>query len=99
MLRARPRAARAIDFPIGRYPRLRDVRSDREYKERCRADGTITTYINLGFKTWPETKEAIEYIQAKGREVGFELDRVSRSPTVAWACRLISGRRLSKRPA
>jgi methylmalonyl-CoA mutase cobalamin-binding subunit len=72
--------ARAIDFPIGRYPRLRGVRSDREYKERCRGDGTITTYINLGFKTWGDTKEAIEYIQAKGHEVGFELDRVSLIP-------------------
>ena len=72
--------ARAIDVPIGRYPRLRNVGSDREYKERCRAEGKITTYINLGYKTWAETREAIEYIQAKGRQLGFELDRVSLIP-------------------
>jgi methylmalonyl-CoA mutase cobalamin-binding subunit len=72
--------ARTIDVPIGRYPRLRGVRSDREYKERCRAEGKITTYINLGYKTWPETRDAIEYIQAKGRVLGFELDRVSLIP-------------------
>ncbi len=72
--------ARAIDVPIGRYPRLRNVRSDREYKERCRAEGKITTYINLGYKTWADTKEAIEYIQAKGRQLGFDLDRVSLIP-------------------
>jgi methylmalonyl-CoA mutase cobalamin-binding subunit len=72
--------ARAIDVPVGRYPRLRNARSDREYKERCRAEGKITTYINLGYKTWAETRESIEYIQAKGRRLGFELDRVSLIP-------------------
>src|ERR1700733_634345 len=29
--------ARKIDFPVGRYPRLRGVRSDRGYKDLCRA--------------------------------------------------------------
>jgi methylmalonyl-CoA mutase cobalamin-binding subunit len=72
--------SRLIDLPVGRYPRLRHARSDRECKERCRAEGKITTYINLGYKTWAETREAIEYIQAKGRELGFELDRVSLIP-------------------
>jgi methylmalonyl-CoA mutase cobalamin-binding subunit len=69
--------ARAIDVPIGRYPRLRNVRSVREYKERCRAEGKVTTLINLGYKTWDDTREAIEYIQAQGRALGFELDSVT----------------------
>ncbi|MEZ5078023.1 MAG: hypothetical protein R2725_11350 [Solirubrobacterales bacterium] len=73
---------RAASIPLGtsRYAEIHGVKSDREYKERCRADGTITTYINLGYKTWAETREALEEIVAAGERRNFRLDRVSLIP-------------------
>ena len=40
----------------------------------------LTTYINLGYKTWEHTRAALEYVGARGRELGFSLDRVSLIP-------------------
>lgn len=73
---------RAASIPVGRarYVDEHGVDSDREYKERCREDGTITTYINLGYKTWDETRAALEEIVAAGKKRHFELDRVSLIP-------------------
>lgn len=73
---------RAAGIPVGRarYVEMHGVRSDREYKERCREDGTITTYINLGYKTWAETRDALEEIVAAGKKRHFRLDRVSLIP-------------------
>ncbi len=73
---------RAKAIPVGRsrYAVEHGVASDREYKERCRADGTITTYINLGYKTWAETRDALNEIVAAGQRRGFRLDRVSLIP-------------------
>ena len=73
---------RASSIPTGRarYVEMHGVASDREYKERCREDGTITTYINLGYKTWEETRDAIDQIVAAGKKRNFRLDRVSLIP-------------------
>jgi methylmalonyl-CoA mutase cobalamin-binding domain/chain len=35
------------------------VRSEREYRERCRAEGQATTSINVGLNTWADTREAL----------------------------------------
>ena len=51
--------------------------SDRALKERCRDEGTLTTYINLGYKTWAETRDALDEVVAAGPRRGFVLDRVS----------------------
>ncbi len=73
---------RAKSIPLGkaRYVEEHGASSDREYKERCRDDGTITTYINLGYKTWDETREAIDQIVDAGKRRHFRLDRVSLIP-------------------
>jgi methylmalonyl-CoA mutase cobalamin-binding subunit len=73
---------RAKSIPVGRarYVEMHGVASDRAYKERCRENGTITTYINLGYKTWAETRDALNEIVAAGRKRGFILDRVSLIP-------------------
>lgn len=73
---------KAAGIPVGtaRYVEMHGVASDREYKERCREDGTITTYINLGYKTWAETRAALEEIEAAGKRRHFTLDRVSLIP-------------------
>jgi methylmalonyl-CoA mutase cobalamin-binding subunit len=72
--------ARAIPKVRSRYCEIHDVPSDRAYKERCREDGTITTYINLGYKTWTETAEALNDLTARGERLGYRLDRVSLIP-------------------
>ncbi len=73
---------RAAAIPVGRsrYVRERGVASDRAYKEQCRDDGTITTYINLGYKTWEETGAALNEIVAAAGKRKFRLDRVSLIP-------------------
>ena len=79
---------RAGKIPVGRsrYTELHDAPSDRAYKERCREDGTITSYINLGYKTWPETRDALNQLVSDGKRLGFTLDRVSLDPqTDGWA--------------
>ena len=72
----------AATIPVGRarYCDVHGVASDREYKERCRDDGTITTYINLGYKTWDETRAALDAIVDAGKRRNFRLDRVSLIP-------------------
>ncbi len=69
---------RAIPAGSTRYQRRHGVQSEREYKERAKADGTITYYINLGLKTWPETRDALLEIEAACRHRGgLRVDRVS----------------------
>jgi len=75
----RERARKLPDVRL-RYAVERGVASDREYKERCRDSGQITTYINLGFKTWAETRDALANLKDRGRTLGFDLDRVSLIP-------------------
>jgi methylmalonyl-CoA mutase cobalamin-binding subunit len=73
---------RAASIPVGRsrYVQEHGVASDRAYKEQCRDDGTITTYINLGYKTWAETSAALNEITAAAESRKFRLDRVSLIP-------------------
>jgi methylmalonyl-CoA mutase cobalamin-binding subunit len=60
-----------------RYQQLHRVQSERFYKERCRSEQTITYYINLGLKTWPETREALRWIQDECGRLKLRVDRVS----------------------
>ncbi len=80
LVRQAKQRARAIPVGRSRYAEEKGVASDREYKERCRADGTITTYINLGYKTWAETRAALDEIVAASERRKFRLDRVSLIP-------------------
>jgi methylmalonyl-CoA mutase cobalamin-binding domain/chain len=72
--------ARSIPTIRSRYTEIHDAPSDRAYKERCRDDGTITTYINLGYKTWAETADALNQLTTRGKKLGYRLDRVSLIP-------------------
>ncbi|MCM2317598.1 MAG: hypothetical protein NDJ92_20800, partial [Thermoanaerobaculia bacterium] len=74
--RGRARARQIPDVTL-RYARERGVPTDRAWKEQCRDTGRITTYVNLGYKTWADTRDALAYVQERGRTLGFELDRVS----------------------
>lgn len=62
---------------ITQYQRRHEVISERFYKERCREDRTITYYINLGLKSWPETREALAEVQNECDRRGLRVDRVS----------------------
>jgi methylmalonyl-CoA mutase cobalamin-binding subunit len=69
--------AQSLRVGTTRYQRRHRVRSERFYKERCRADKTITYYINLGLKTWPETRDALRWVQGECRRRKLRVDRVS----------------------
>jgi methylmalonyl-CoA mutase cobalamin-binding subunit len=77
LIREGRQRARLLRVGSTRYQQLHQVRSERFYKERCRLDGTITYYINLGLKTWPETREALLWIQDECRRRRLRVDRVS----------------------
>jgi methylmalonyl-CoA mutase cobalamin-binding subunit len=62
---------------VTRYQRRHGVTSERAYKERCREDGTITYYINLGLKSWPETRDALAIVWSECERRGLRVDRVS----------------------
>jgi methylmalonyl-CoA mutase cobalamin-binding subunit len=70
---------RAKAIPVGRSlaTESRNAVSDRAFKERCRDDGTLTTYINLGYKTWAETRDGLREVAAAGANRGYKLDRIS----------------------
>jgi methylmalonyl-CoA mutase cobalamin-binding subunit len=72
--------ARSISPIRSRYTEIQNAPSDRAYKEWCRDDGTITTYINLGYKTWAETADALNELTARGKKLRYRLDRVSLIP-------------------
>jgi methylmalonyl-CoA mutase cobalamin-binding subunit len=69
--------ARSLHVGRTQYQRRHRVRSERFYKERCRAERTITYYINLGLKSWPETRDALRWIQDECRRRKLRVDRVS----------------------
>ncbi|HEY1854907.1 MAG TPA: cobalamin-dependent protein [Solirubrobacterales bacterium] len=60
-----------------RYDKRHGVVSERFYKERCREDGTITYYINLGLKAWPETRDALGEVWEECQRRNLRVDRVS----------------------
>ena len=62
---------------VTRYQQRHGVSSERAYKERCRQDGTITYYINLGLKSWPETRDALGVVWSECERRGLRVDRVS----------------------
>jgi methylmalonyl-CoA mutase cobalamin-binding domain/chain len=80
LVEAGRKRARAIPLGRSRYTEIHGAVSDREYKERCRETNTITTYLNLGYKSWAETAAALNEISAQGDRLGFRLDRVSLIP-------------------
>ena len=69
--------AASLSTGWARYCRERGVRSERHYKEGCASRDEITYYINLGLKSWPETRAALEEILAACRERDLRVDRVS----------------------
>ena len=69
--------AAAIDTGWSSYCRDRQVRSERHYKEAAIGRGEITYYINLGLKSWPETREALGQVLAACRRRKLRCDRVS----------------------
>lgn len=69
--------AQTLHVGTTRYQQRHRVRSERHYKERCRSEKTITYYINLGLKTWPETRDALRWIQDQCRRRKLRVDRVS----------------------
>lgn len=62
---------------LGRSPFMdkMHVDSEREYKERCKKEGTIMRHAHIGYNSAEETKEAIRYIYQKLEEKGCRLDR------------------------
>lgn len=62
---------------LTRYDKRHGVISERFYKERCREDGTITYYINLGLKSWPETRDALGEVWEECKRRDLRVDRVS----------------------
>ncbi|HTW21557.1 MAG TPA: cobalamin-dependent protein [Mycobacteriales bacterium] len=71
------RLARAVDTGWATYARNRGVRNERYYKERTIASGEITYYINLGLKSWPETRAALREVLAAAERLDVRVDRVS----------------------
>jgi methylmalonyl-CoA mutase cobalamin-binding subunit len=69
--------AASITTGWARYCRERSVRSERDYKEACAGRDEITYYINLGLKTWLETRAGLEQILAACRDRDLRVDRVS----------------------
>jgi methylmalonyl-CoA mutase cobalamin-binding subunit len=69
--------ARTIPVGTTRYQRRHRAASERFYKERCRSERTITYYINLGLKTWPETRDALRWVQSECKKRKLRVDRVS----------------------
>jgi methylmalonyl-CoA mutase cobalamin-binding domain/chain len=67
----------AITPAITRYQARHHVTSERFYKERCRDSHTITYYINLGLKSWPETREAVLWVTEECHRRSLRVDRVS----------------------
>jgi methylmalonyl-CoA mutase cobalamin-binding subunit len=68
---------RSLQVGTTKYQRRYGVQSERFYKERCRAERTITYYINLGLKSWPETRDALRWVQDECRRRKLRVDRVS----------------------
>ena len=69
--------ARSITPAITNYQREHGVISERFHKERCRDEGRITYYINLGLKSWPETRDALGEITEECTRRNLAVDRVS----------------------
>ena len=66
-----------------RYQQHYGVGSEREYKERCRDDRTITYYFNLGLKTWAETRDALHWIADECRRIRSQRGPVPPGQAVA----------------
>ena len=67
----------AIEVESSRYVRTRGFATERAWKEHARQSGVVTTYINLGYKSWTETAEAINDLNARGEKLGYSVDRVA----------------------
>lgn len=59
------------------YARNRGVRNERQYKEQTIETGEITYYINLGLKSWPETRSALGRVLDEAHRLDLRVDRVS----------------------
>lgn len=69
--------AAAVETGWATYARNRGVRNERQYKERTIETGEITYYINLGLKSWPETRAALSQVLEAADRLDLRVDRVS----------------------
>ena len=51
------------------------VTSEAEYKERCKADGTIMYHAHVGMDSWPATVEALRHLHQVAKDGDYRLDR------------------------
>ncbi len=67
----------AAELKLGRsqFCEQQDVASEAEYKERCKADGTIMYHAHVGMDSWPATVQALRHIHQVARDGGYRLDR------------------------
>ncbi|NLE95658.1 MAG: hypothetical protein GX600_08275 [Dehalococcoidia bacterium] len=67
----------AAELTLGRslFCEQQDVASEAEYKERCKADGTIMYHAHVGMDSWPATVEALRHIHQAARDGGYHVDR------------------------
>ena len=67
----------AADLTLGRslFCEQLGVASEAEYKERCKADGTIMYHAHIGMDSWPATVEALRHVHQVALDKGYRLDR------------------------
>ncbi len=67
----------AAELTLGRslFCEQQEVASEAEYKERCKADGTIMYHAHAGMDSWPATAEALRHIHQVARDGGYRVDR------------------------
>ena len=67
----------AAELTLGRslFCEQQDVASEAEYKERCKAGGTIMYHAHVGMDSWPATAEALRHIHQVAMDGGYRLDR------------------------
>lgn len=67
--------AAEISLGRSRFCEEMGVASEAEYKQRCKADGTITYHAHIGMDSWPATAEALHYIHRVAQAGGYRVDR------------------------
>ena len=67
----------AAELKLGRsrFCEQQNVASEAEYKQRCKADGTIMYHAHVGMDSWPATVEALHHIHQVAEAGGYRLDR------------------------
>lgn len=69
--------ADSIETGWAKYAKNRGVRNERYFKEQTIDSGETTYYINLGLKSWPETRDALAQVLDACKRLDVRADRVS----------------------